>query len=177
MLSDAQSQTQSGTLVGPNLREQVEDVRQRLGFESASGVTHTHSATVVSRPRRGQMDPAPRFSVLHSIVEQIRQDLPEAFWIGVDPQRRGRDRDDEVMAARSDRGARVQRGVRDRLPHIHPLQLQRQSFAHRAASMRSWTRRVIWRVCRWMISAARLAAGDPETRLMIATAWVRAESG
>ena len=125
LLSDAQSQTQSGTLVGPNLREQVEDVRQRLGFESASGVTHTHCDRRL-RPRRGQMDPAPRFSVLHSIVEQIRQYLPEAFWIGIDPQRRRRDRDDKVMAARSDRGARVQRGVCDRLPDIHSLQLQRQ---------------------------------------------------
>jgi len=75
---------QSGTFVGPHLREQVKDVCQRLGFESASGVTHTHGDRRL-RPRRRQMDPAPRFSVFHGIVEQIREHLPEAF---SEPRRR-----------------------------------------------------------------------------------------
>ena len=101
------------------LREQLEDVRQRVGGDAGAAVADRQAQLVALPVGAGDVagdgDGAARVGELDGVVQQVREDLHEAGVIGVDVDRLRRQRDLRDEPAGVERGAMAFHGVADEL--------------------------------------------------------------
>ncbi len=115
---DAQAAARRALAVLRDLREQIEDPRQLLGWNSVAGVDDAHDRGVVLRVALHD-DPSARLRVLVGVAQQIRDDLRQPVEVADDPQRRLGKLEHELVFPRLDRRRQLLGAGLDRDVQVH----------------------------------------------------------
>jgi hypothetical protein len=145
------------------LREQLEDVGQRLGGDAGAAVADREAQLVAlaigAGDAAGDGDRAARVGELDRVVQQVRKNLHEARVIGVDVDRLRRQGDLRREPADVERGAMALHGVADELRDRRRLGWSWiLPDVMRETSSRSSMRRTIWVTWRSIIGRTRATA-------------------